>query len=83
MWQALFGKRSRSLYTPLEARLLEELQRSLSEEARQLLSAQVARITSVRRFDGSREVCYYYEVHGKIYHDPGGSRPRSVLRVAP
>jgi hypothetical protein len=58
------------VFTPLERRLLGELQSHLSPEAGQRLAQQLEKISLVQRHHGSREICCYPRWGGKIRHDP-------------
>ena len=68
MWKRIFGASSKSPFTSLERRLLEELTQHLSPDACRLFSAQLERINLVRRI--GREVCYWPRVRGKVHHAP-------------
>ena len=69
MWLAKLFQ-PRPVFTPLERRLLAELQSHLSHDAGQRLAEQLERITLVQRHLGSREICCYPRRGGKIRHDP-------------
>jgi hypothetical protein len=68
MWKLIWGGGSRMPFTPLEQRLLQELELQLEGEARRRFAAQLGAITLVQRHE--REVCCYPMVRGKPYHDP-------------
>src|SRR6266571_8773769 len=68
MWKRIFGASSKSPFTSLERRLLEELTQHLSPDACRLFSAQLERINLVRPI--GREVCYWPRVRGKVHHAP-------------
>jgi hypothetical protein len=74
MWFArIFG--SRSVFTPLERRLLGELQSRLAPEAAQLLAQQLERVTLVQRHMQSQEICCHPKRGVRIYHDPALAFP--------
>jgi hypothetical protein len=64
----LFGGNSRTPFTALEQRLLQELEQRLGDDAGRLLAEQIKRITSIHRLD--RDVWCYPTTRGQVYHDP-------------
>src|SRR5437868_1721127 len=67
MWKLIWGGGSRTPFTPLELRILQELEQHLEEEARRLFAEQCKCVTLVQRHD--REVLCYARVRGKVHHE--------------
>lgn len=81
MWNRLFGFNAKSSFTPLENRLLLELQQNLRPAARELLSRQIEGVNLVQRHTNSCEVNCYSMRSGKPYHNPGYQFPNKGLDV--
>lgn len=71
----ILGGGPRSVFTPLERRLLDELQANLEPPAREILSRRRESINLVQRHFQSSEICCYSRRMGRIYHDPATRFP--------